>query len=107
MAWNAGPACAGISGRPAWNPQEAKDEAETADICYLNYGVTFPMLAPSAVTGRDANPVFQELGRRSSAPGWNFNKYLVSSDGKVTRHFDSRVKPESAELQQAIEQLLR
>jgi len=21
MAWNAGPACAGISGRPAWNPQ--------------------------------------------------------------------------------------
>lgn len=87
--------------------QEAKDEAETADICYLNYGVTFPMLAPSAVTGRDANPVFQELGRRSSAPGWNFNKYLVSSDGKVTRHFDSRVKPESAELQQAIEQLLR
>jgi uncharacterized membrane protein YsdA (DUF1294 family) len=23
MAWNAGPACAGISGRPAWNPQLA------------------------------------------------------------------------------------
>ena len=34
--------------------QEAKDEAETADICYLNYGVTFTMLSPSAVTGRDA-----------------------------------------------------
>jgi len=86
--------------------QEAKDEAETADICYVNYGVTFTMLSPSAVTGRAANPVFQELGRRTDAPSWNFNKYLVSADGKVIRHFDSRVKPESAELQQAIEQLL-
>ena len=87
--------------------QEAKDEAETADVCFVNYGVTFTMLSPSAVTGRAANPVFQELGRRSSAPSWNFNKYLVSADGKSIRHFDSRVKPESAELQQAIEQLLR
>jgi glutathione peroxidase len=87
--------------------QEAKDEAETAEICYVNYGVTFPMLTPSAVTGRGANPVFKELGRRSSEPSWNFNKYLVSSDGKIVRHFDSRVAPESADLQQAIEQLLR
>lgn len=87
--------------------QEAKDETETADICFVNYGVTFTMLAPSSVTGRAANPVFQELGRRPSEPSWNFNKYLVSADGKVIRHFDSRVKPESAELQQAIEQLLR
>jgi len=87
--------------------QEAKDEAETAEICYVNYGVTFTMLSPSVVTGRAANPVFQELGRRSSAPSWNFNKYLVSADGEVVRHFDSRVAPESADLQQAIEQLLR
>lgn len=87
--------------------QEAKDEAETADVCYVNYGVTFTMLSPSAVSGRAANPVFQELGRRSSAPSWNFNKYLVSSDGRVVRRFDSRVAPESADLQQAIEQLLR
>ena len=86
--------------------QEAKDEAETADVCFVNYGVTFTMLSPSSVTGGAANPVFRELGRRSSAPSWNFNKYLVSADGKLVRHFDSRVKPESAELQQAIEQLL-
>ena len=87
--------------------QEAKDEAETADVCYLNYGVTFTMLSPSAVTGSAANPVFQELNRRSTAPAWNFNKYLVSSDGKLIRHFGSRVAPESTELNQAIEQLLR
>ncbi len=87
--------------------QEAKDEAATADVCYINYGVTFTMLAPSSVTGQNANPVFQELGRRSDAPGWNFNKYLVGADGKVVQHFDSGVRPDSVELQQAIEQLLR
>jgi glutathione peroxidase len=87
--------------------QEAKDEAETADVCYVNYGVTFTMLSPSAVTGSAANPVFQELGRRSDPPSWNFNKYLVGADGKVVEHFDSGVRPDSVELQQAIEQLLR
>ena len=86
--------------------QEAKDEAETADVCFVNYGVTFTMLSPSSVTGGAANPVFRDLGRRTSSPSWNFSKYLVSADGTLVRHFDSRVKPESAELQQAIEQLL-
>jgi len=86
--------------------QEANDEAETADICYVNYGVTFTMLSPSPVTGRAANPVFRELGRRSGEPGWNFNKYLVSSDGEIVQRFDSRVRPDAPELQQAIEQLL-
>ena len=86
--------------------QEAKDEAETADVCYVNYGVTFTMLSPSAVTGSAANPVFLELGRRSDVPSWNFNKYLVGGDGKVVQHFDSGVQPDSVELQQAIEQLL-
>ena len=87
--------------------QEAKDQAETAEICYINYGVTFTMLSTSSVTGKDANPVFQELDRRATAPSWNFNKYLVSADGKVIQHFDSEVAPDSARLTTAIEQLLR
>jgi glutathione peroxidase len=87
--------------------QEAKDDAETAEVCYVNYGVTFTMLSPSAVTGRAANSVFQELGRRSSAPSWKFNKYLVSAYGTIVQRFDSRIRPDSVELQQAIEQLLR
>jgi glutathione peroxidase len=86
--------------------QEAKDEAKTADICYVNYGVTFTMLAPSSVTGTDANPVFQELNRRAGEPSWNFNKYLVSADGEVVKHFDSGVTPDSAELTRAVAQLL-
>jgi glutathione peroxidase len=87
--------------------QEAKDEAETAQVCYENYGVTFTMLSPLPVKGAAANPVFKELNRQSHEPTWNFNKYLVKPDGSVTQYFDSDVTPESPELTQAIERLLK
>lgn len=86
--------------------QESKDEAETAQVCYINYGVTFTMLSPLPVTGSAANPVFQELNRQSHEPTWNFNKYLVKPDGTVSRYFDSTTTPESPELNRAIDQLL-
>lgn len=86
--------------------QEARDEAKTAEICFLNYGVTFTMVAPSPVKGPGANPVFAALAARTRAPSWNFNKYLVSADGEKVQHFGSRVAPDSAELRTAIEGLL-
>ena len=87
--------------------QEAKDEAEAADTCFLNYGVTFVMLAPQHVKGPDANPVFRELARQTQAPDWNFNKYLVRRDGKVAQYFDSRVTPTAQPFGEAIEKLLK
>ncbi|RPI15762.1 MAG: glutathione peroxidase [Lysobacterales bacterium] len=86
--------------------QEAASQAETAEVCYRNFGVTFTMVAPSPVKGPDANPVFKELARQSREPGWNFSKYLVRPDGTVAGAFGSRVAPDSPELGEAIEQLL-
>jgi len=86
--------------------QEARDQAETAQVCYVNYGVTFTMLAPTVVKGSKANPIFQELNRQSHEPTWNFNKYLVAPNGKVVSYFDSEVTPDSPQLSQAIEKLL-
>ena len=86
--------------------QEAKDDKETAEVCFINYGVKFTMLAPTAVTGAAANPVFRELARQSKEPQWNFNKYLVKPDGTVLGYFDSKVTPEAPELNQAIAGLL-
>jgi glutathione peroxidase len=86
--------------------QEAKDEAETAQVCFENFGVTFTMLSPLPVKGTAANPVFRELARQTREPSWNFNKYLVRSDGTVVAHFDSDVTPESPQLGAAIERLL-
>jgi glutathione peroxidase len=87
--------------------QEAKDEEKAAEVCYVNYGVTFTMLAPTHVRGADANPVFLELAKQSEAPNWNFNKYLVDSAGKVVMHFGSSTTPQSVELEQAIERVLQ
>ncbi len=86
--------------------QESKDEAETAQVCYVNYGVTFTMLSTSPVKGAAANPVFKELNRQSHEPTWNFNKYLVKPDGTVVKYFDSDVTPDSPQLTAAIEGLL-
>lgn len=86
--------------------QEAKDEAAAAEVCYVNYGVTFTMIAPSHVKGPEANPVFEELARKTQAPSWNFNKYLVDRDGKVVSHFGSSTTPESEALTSAIESVL-
>lgn len=86
--------------------QEAADQAETAEVCYVNYGVKFPMFAPTVVTGAKANPLFRELARQTQEPSWNFNKYLVTPDGKVVGYYGSRTAPDSAELQAAIESLL-
>ncbi len=86
--------------------QEANDESETAEVCFINYGVTFTMLSPSSVKGKDANPVFRELARQAREPSWNFNKYLVTPDGKVAGYFGSTTSPNSDKLAQAIEGVL-
>jgi len=86
--------------------QEAKDAAETAQVCYENFGVTFTMLSSMPVKGSGANPVFRELARQTHEPSWNFNKYLVRPDGTVVAHFESEVTPESPEFNAAVEQLL-
>jgi glutathione peroxidase len=86
--------------------QESKDEAESAGICFINYGVTFTMLSPTHVRGDEANPLFKALAKETSQPKWNFNKYLVDKNGKIVKHFGSSTKPESKKLSEAIEQLL-
>lgn len=87
--------------------QEDADEAKAAEICFLNNGVTFTMLAPTHVKGKDSNRVFRELARQTRAPSWNFNKYLVSADGRVQQHLGSSVAPGSAEFAGAVEKLLK
>jgi glutathione peroxidase len=86
--------------------QEADSEAETAKVCYINYGVSFTMLAPGSVKGDQAHPLFTHLARESRAPRWNFTKYLVDPEGRVVQRFDTTVEPESPELTGAVEELL-
>lgn len=86
--------------------QESKDEADTARICFQNFGVTFDMYTHIDVRGRSAHPIFQELARQSSAPRWNFYKYLIDAEGRVIASFPSTTRPDSAEFKAAVEKLL-
>jgi len=87
--------------------QEFSDEQKTSDVCYQNYGVTFPMFKASPVRGDDANAFFKKLAERSgTAPKWNFYKYLIDAKGNVVESFASVTTPEDEGLRQKVESLL-
>ena len=83
--------------------QEEDDEKDVAKVFYINYGVTFPMFATSEVRGSGANPIFKHLNEQTSSPNWNFYKYIVSADRTEVKRFNSKTKPSSEKLTQAIE----
>lgn len=87
--------------------QESASTKEIADLCYNTYGVKFPMFAPTAVRGADANPLHAALAKQTGKePKWNFAKYLIGRDGKVVEHFPSKVTPEDPQLVGKIESAL-
>lgn len=83
--------------------QEADNEAKAANVCFVNFGVTFDMFAPIHVRGDDAHPLFRELARQTQAPRWNFYKYVIGRDGRVLASFPSKVKPDAPEVLAALE----
>lgn len=88
--------------------QEEKQESKTAEICFINYGVTFLMLSTSSVAKGKLNSVFRELKKLGAPlPSWNFYKYLVNVDGELVGSFASKTEPESVEMKQMIEVLLK
>ena len=85
-----------VVGFPSNDFNQEFDAAEkTAKVCFINYGVTFPVLEKSAVKGSSANAFFQKLIKATGqAPEWNFYKYLIARDGSSVEAFSSDVTPE-------------
>jgi glutathione peroxidase len=87
--------------------QEPGNSRQIGEVCFNTYGVRFPMLAKSVVTGALANPLHAELARLTGQPPrWNFHKYLIDRTGQAVAQFPSRVAPESREMVAAIEKAL-
>jgi glutathione peroxidase len=83
--------------------QEPGDAEEIANFCSLTYDVSFPMFAKIDVNGDKAHPLYAYL--KSEQKGmfgtknikWNFTKFLVDKNGKVTARFGPQATPESLE----------
>lgn len=89
--------------------QEPGSAGEIASFCERNYGVSFPMFSKIDVNGADAAPLFDYL--KTSAPDtgdvrWNFEKFLVSKEGKVVSRFRTGTNPNDANVVAAIEEAL-
>lgn len=83
--------------------QEPRDDAEIAEFCEANFGVSFPMFSKSNVVSEPVNPVFAALAEKLGAPSWNFNKYLLDRRGAPVERFDQNTEPDDPELTAAID----
>jgi glutathione peroxidase len=87
--------------------QEPGTAQEIATFCRTNYDVTFPMFE-KLVTRRGAgqSPIYAFLGTSGKLPAWNFSKYVVDKQGRITAFFPSEVTPEDPALRSAITKAL-
>ncbi len=103
-----------ILGFPANNfmNQEPGSNEEIQEFCQMNYGVSFPVLAKISVKGDDIHPLYAWLTDKTIHPetggkiGWNFTKFLIDKEGKVSARYASRVKPRSDKIVETLEKLL-
>jgi glutathione peroxidase len=91
-----------VIGFPAndFKEQEKAGNEQIAAFCQRNYGVTFPLSAKvSVVKGAGQDPVFQWLsdparnGWNDRPPVWNFTKFVIDEQGRLTGYFGPAVDP--------------
>jgi glutathione peroxidase len=91
--------------------QEPGSSAEIAEFCSATYGVTFPLFEKLEVNGENQHPLFAELTAVADASGhtgdvrWNFEKWLVSPTGEITR-YSPQLEPDDDALIADIEKAL-
>jgi len=104
-----------IVGVPAneFGKQEPGSDAQIAEFCTKEYGVTFPMLSKVVVKGGGITPLYQYLTSKDTDPKfagdikWNFTKFLINRKGEIVNRFEPRVRPDSKEVISAIETELK
>ena len=82
--------------------QEPGNADEIKEFCQVNYGVSFLITEKIDVKGSNQHPLYTWLtsksmnGKKSSSVKWNFQKYIVSPDGKLVDYYFSITKPISS-----------
>lgn len=89
--------------------QEPGTDAEIKTFCSSKFHVTFDLFSKVAVKGPDEAGLYKFLtspetnGPFAGEIGWNFQKYVLSREGKVVAKFSSNVEPLSDEVAKVIE----
>ena len=100
-----------IVGFPANNflAQEPGTNAEIAEFCQKNYGVSFPMMSKISVKGDDMAPIYHwlteksENGKTDSSVAWNFQKYMIDENGQLVDYVSPKTAPDDAKIVNWIE----
>jgi glutathione peroxidase len=89
--------------------QEPGTAEEIETFCSTKYGVTFPMMEKIDVNGEKRHAIYKDLVPLADDNGktgdiqWNFEKFVVSSDGKTISRFAPMTKPDDPKVVAAIE----
>jgi glutathione peroxidase len=92
--------------------QEPGSAAEIKTFCAMNYGITFPIMEKIEVNGAGQHPIYKALETVKDATGyggdirWNFEKFIVSADGKQITRFTPDQTPDDRSVIAAVENAL-
>jgi len=92
--------------------QEPGTDDQIKQFCSSRFQVTFPLFSKIVVKGKGIHPLYEFLTSESTDPKhagpipWNFAKFLVNRKGEVASRFEPGIKPDSTELNGAIEKAL-
>ena len=92
--------------------QEPGSNKEIEEFCKINYGISFPIFSKVEVKGSNKHPLFEFLTSKNTNPkfggsiSWNFNKFLISPDGKIVNRFGSMTSPLNKKVILSIEKYL-
>ena len=102
-----------VIGFPAndFKEQEKGTDEEIASFCRKNFGVSFPLMKKSSVIkGANQSKIFEWLtnstknGWNNQQPSWNFCKFIVDEQGRLTNFFGSTIEPLGEEVKAALNQ---
>jgi glutathione peroxidase len=90
--------------------QEPGTNEEIKAFCSRNYDVTFKLFDKIKVLGEDKSALYERLTNNNrtdkSDINWNFEKFIISKDGKITARFLSKVQPTDEAITNLIEEEL-
>jgi glutathione peroxidase len=87
--------------------QEPGTNEQIQNFCSSKFGVTFKLFDKIKVLGDEKSPLYDRLINNNVTENgdvkWNFEKFIISKEGKIVARFRTKVEPTSDEVISAIE----